>query len=346
VRGGAAACGSGGTGATEVVPPSPPPIVMATVSPFAPCGKPSHLIVLVALFVPALVLGALIALVFARRPELDPASAHASSVAAHRIEHALERDRGPLGWVRHHLDPKTATGLALLVAVLLVVAGGVIVGGIAYLVRSVRAVQDVDDSIAPWGTEHATVFARDVVRAVTDLGGSTALTVIIVVVVVVEMIRRPSRWLLVFVAVVAIGQPLVTTTIKDLLDRVRPTIDSAAASLGPSFPSGHSAGAAACFAALALVLGRGRSRRTHGLLAGAAVFLAVAVATSRVLLGVHWFSDVIGGLALGWAWFALCAIAFGGRMLRFGAPVEAAERTAEMVEHAAERDGPPLHRGA
>ena len=40
-----------------------------------------------------------------------------------------------------------------------------------------------------------------------------------------------------------------------------------------------------------------------------------------MLLGVHWLSDVIAGLALGWAWFAVCAIAFGGRLLRFGAAV-------------------------
>ena len=59
-------------------------------------------------------------------------------------------------------------------------------------------------------------------------------------------------------------------------------------------------------------------------LAGVAVGIAVAVAASRVLLDVHWLTDVLGGLALGWAWFAACAIAFGGRVLRFGAAAQAA----------------------
>jgi membrane-associated phospholipid phosphatase len=295
----------------------------------------SPLIVVIALFLPALVVGALVTLLVMRRPHLDPASSRAASLAAHRVEHQLERGRGPIQWARHHLDPKTTTGLALLAALALVVAGGALVGALAYLVRAHTGLQEVDDSVAPWGAEHATAFSRDVVRAVTELGGTIGLATIVVAVVVIEMIRRPSRWLPVFVVAVAVGQPLVTNGIKDLLDRVRPTIDPAAGALGPSFPSGHSAGAAACFAALALVLGRGRSTRTHAWLAGAAVFLAVAVATSRVLLGVHWLSDVVGGLALGWAWFALCGIAFGGRMLRFGAPVEAAERTVAMADHEA-----------
>jgi undecaprenyl-diphosphatase len=55
-----------------------------------------------------------------------------------------------------------------------------------------------------------------------------------------------------------------------------------------------------------------------------------------VLLDVHWLSDVVAGLALGWAWFALCAIAFGGRLLRFGVTAERIERAA-----AAPRTGVP-----
>jgi undecaprenyl-diphosphatase len=66
----------------------------------------------------------------------------------------------------------------------------------------------------------------------------------------------------------------------------------------------------------------------RALLAGGAVGIAVAVAGSRVLLDVHWLSDVIAGVCLGWAWFAVCSVAFGGRVLRFGA---AAERAGEAA---------------
>ena len=71
---------------------------------------------------------------------------------------------------------------------------------------------------------------------------------------------------------------------------------------------------------------RGRSRRARTLIVGACAAAAASIAATRVLLGVHWLSDVIAGLAVGSAWFCVCAIAFGGRLLRFGAPAEEAER--------------------
>jgi membrane-associated phospholipid phosphatase len=62
---------------------------------------------------------------------------------------------------------------------------------------------------------------------------------------------------------------------------------------------------------------------------GLAAGIAVGVAATRVLLDVHWLTDVIAGLSLGWAWFAVCAMAFGGRILRFGAAIEIAADAAE-----------------
>ena len=95
---------------------------------------------------------------------------------------------------------------------------------------------------------------------------------------------------------------------------------------GTSVPSGHTTAAAATYLAVALVLGIGSSPRARAALGGAAVSIAVAVGCTRVLLGVHWFSDVVAGLVIGWSWFGICAVAFGGRLLRFGAAGEVAIR--------------------
>ena len=82
------------------------------------------------------------------------------------------------------------------------------------------------------------------------------------------------------------------------------------------------------FAAAALILARGLGKRRRRTLAAAAAAVAVAMAGSRVLLDVHWLSDVVGGLALGWGWFALCAAIFGGRLLCATAAVDTAAAAA------------------
>jgi len=233
--------------------------------------------------------------------------------------------------LRGRLDPGTATGLALTLALGAAVIGGLLLGILAYLMRTNDRLVDLDRSVGQWGADHATHWSTQLLQLVTDLASTPMTIAVIVVVTVVEMIRVPNKWIPPFLITVVVGEVVIVNTVKHLLHRVRPTFNPIAAHLGPSFPSGHSATAAALYAAVALVLARRRSPRTRAMLAGAAAAIAVAVAISRVMLGVHWLSDVIAGLAFGWAWFAVCAIAFGGRFLKFAAPVESATRVAEQA---------------
>ena len=80
-----------------------------------------------------------------------------------------------------------------------------------------------------------------------------------------------------------VGEVVLVNSVKQLLDRVRPTFNPIAETLGPSFPSGHSATAAALYAAVALVLARRRSARGRGRCSrGVRSAIAVGVACSRV----------------------------------------------------------------
>jgi undecaprenyl-diphosphatase len=138
----------------------------------------------------------------------------------------------------------------------------------------------------------------------------------------VETIRERTRWVVVFIIVAVGGEEILTLTVKQLAHRIRPAFNPAAATLGPSFPSGHSATSAVFYATAALLLGRNRGRPARAVFAGLAAAIALAVA----------------GLTLGWAWFAVCSIAFGGRLLRFGAAAEQVVRTAHVAQ-AAPRSG-------
>lgn len=141
-------------------------------------------------------------------------------------------------------------------------------------------------------------------RAVTLLGEPVLLTVAAALLVVV-LYRKGHRRLAAFVLVTRVGAMLLSTGLKLAVDRARPVFDEpVATALGASFPSGHALGAAAFYATLAVLL---LPRRPP--LAVAAV-IAVSVAASRVLLGVHFPSDVTAGLVIGWGWVALCTAVF------------------------------------
>lgn len=240
--------------------------------------------------------------------------------------------------LRHDaVTPETVTGAGLMAVAVAVVITGLVVGILAYVIRRNPSFLSVDEVVERWAEAVATPTSDAVLRGLTHLGDTIVVIAVGLAVASWVAVRHRTAAAFAFLAVVIAGQALIANAIKVGVARARPALSPRAGYSGESFPSGHAATAAACFAAFALVLAIGRAPRARAVLMAAAVSVGVAVAGTRVLLGVHWTSDMVAGLAIGWSWYLVCAAAFGGRMLRYGAPVRAAAARASDGEIGSER---------
>jgi undecaprenyl-diphosphatase len=160
-----------------------------------------------------------------------------------------------------------------------------------------------------------------VVKAVTWLGSSGVLWTLIGMAVVVLAIRR--RWrLAIYLLVTGAGALTLDPVLKALVGRLRPVVAHPVAyGTGNSFPSGHALGSIVCYGSLFLVFlpaARGTWRRVF---IAVIVTLIAAIGVSRLLLGVHYLSDVLGAWALGITWLGVTAFAFELSRQSAGAPV-------------------------
>jgi membrane-associated phospholipid phosphatase len=281
---------------------------------------------------PALLACCATVLLARRWPRLDPTAPRLDEDSPLVRKEVTERPRLRL-LLRRDIDPAVATSVTLAVGVtaLLVLAAGI--GVLLIMVQTNTGLAKWDLAIARWGADHASAGSTTALRHVSLLGGTAGVLAIALVAGTIEYIRRPNRAIPSLLVLTVLGQFAISNIVKTVVSRDRPDISQLTGFSGASFPSGHATAAAATFAVVALLVGRGRSRGTRNALAGLAIGLAVLVAASRVMLGIHWLTDVVAGLALGWAWLAACSIAFGGRLLQFGAPVAAA---VEVARHPSE----------
>jgi membrane-associated phospholipid phosphatase len=143
-------------------------------------------------------------------------------------------------------------------------------------------------------------WLRVAALAVTRLGAPLAVDALALVVTLGLSLRR--RWRAAgFVAAVRLVTELATVEIKLGVHRARPVMSHAITHAhGYSFPSGHASGAASAYLPIAVLLAGSRPL-VRRVAAGLAVTVCLLVAISRVVLGVHFASDVIAGLALGGA---------------------------------------------
>jgi membrane-associated phospholipid phosphatase len=150
-----------------------------------------------------------------------------------------------------------------------------------------------------------------VLRAVSWLGGPPWL-VFVGVVVGVYVLRRGRVRACWFLAVTCLGGSIINTAVKLAVNRPRPEVDhEIATAFGKSFPSGHSMSSTVVYGAVLLVLLPAvRTRRHRHMAVGIAIALVLAIGSTRLLLGVHFVSDVVGGFTLGLAWLSASVAAW------------------------------------
>lgn len=148
-------------------------------------------------------------------------------------------------------------------------------------------------------------------RILSDWVWDPATLRIAVALLTLWLLHRRAWRLAAWAAVTATGGALTGVLVKVVVERARPSLeDPVAQAPGYSFPSGHAMTATTSFAVLLLVLLPMVPRAWRALCWSVAVLSVLGVGFTRIALGVHWFSDVIGGWLLGAAVVVLTGWAF------------------------------------
>ncbi|WP_430335478.1 phosphatase PAP2 family protein [Rhodococcus sp. ACT016] len=167
-----------------------------------------------------------------------------------------------------------------------------------------------DAALTSWFVAHRTATLDGAAMAVTDLG-SPAATVVLAVAVAALFAWR-SRSLVPAVALIGtVGAAAVSSAaLKALIGRDRPSASlQRIVETDHSFPSGHVTGTATLLGMIVVIAAVGLSPRVRTLLALLAGCATVVVAATRVYLGVHWLTDVIGGALVASFWITIGATA-------------------------------------
>ena len=147
-------------------------------------------------------------------------------------------------------------------------------------------------------------------KVVSDSGSTPAWIGILTIVGLGLVYRRLYR-LTAFLTVTAIGSSVLNAVLKNVVGRSRPVFDHpVATATGKSFPSGHTQAAVVGYGILVLVFLPATARRWRPVTIAAAAAMVVLIGFSRVALGVHFVSDVVGALIIGSAWLLAMTAAF------------------------------------
>jgi undecaprenyl-diphosphatase len=196
---------------------------------------------------------------------------------------------------RSVLMPRTWLVLALGLALAALATSAAVGGGSVLLT--------LDEPIQRAVESRRTSALNDVFLGISRLGSTVVVLAVGTAASIVTW--RRCRAVSIAVLIATFSRPALEFVVKAVVGRDRPEFERLVDGTGPSFPSGHVMAAVALWGLMPLVVSLYTRRRAiwwaSVVIAGG---LIVAIAASRVYLGVHWFSDVTGGLVVG-AFFLL-----------------------------------------
>jgi membrane-associated phospholipid phosphatase/uncharacterized integral membrane protein len=205
--------------------------------------------------------------------------------------------------------------LPLLLGICLAIGAGVLIAT-ASLFAEMLEVFDAEEEIGQFDVRLTETLARELSPSalrffgnLTHLGDPMPLTLLVIGVSVLLLVRRHTVLALGWVVACA-GAGLLNRLLKLIFERVRPLHDHGFAQAdGYSFPSGHTSGSLVVYGMLAYLCLRLLPPRWHLPSVLLAAAFAFSIGWSRVILQVHWASDVVAGFAFGVAWLTVCIAA-------------------------------------
>jgi undecaprenyl-diphosphatase len=191
-------------------------------------------------------------------------------------------------------------GFALRVLAILV-GLAVLTGLLGIGVRAWAPGFDLQTMQAIAGNRNATLTS--IAAVVSNAGSFALLAPLSIAFLLLRRWKRPSDDIALLV--IAAGSAVLPIVTKLIVARPRPSLEHLSHLTSLSFPSEHTTQAAAVYLTIAIMLSKGLNRGWREAVIVVAILIAIAVAWSRVYLGVHWPTDVIAGLLLGWGWALL-----------------------------------------
>ena len=210
------------------------------------------------------------------------------------------------------LDPEQRYGLRATLFAIAVALVGVPFGWILdQVVRKGALVRA--DTRAARALHSAVVGHRTLItalKALTFIGTAIFLTVVVVV-VSVFLLRRHRYRLMSFLIITSVAGGIIDSIVKIIVNRPRPNLANPLITLhGRSFPSGHVMSSTIVYGAVLLIFLPVISKRWRAPSICGVLFLVALIAVSRLALGAHFITDVVGGFLLGLAWLTASTAAF------------------------------------